>query len=276
MFDISTIWLKTSYWTLSHVKELKKWWAIVFLAAAIFMIVFAITNIIIYVVNTPSENSLIAQIASKQVLYQEYREKNIPKDIEVKKTIVIPSLNNMYILVAKVENINLNWSAEQFEYQFIVDNEEVAKGMDSFMPNTDKFLIVSGFRYKGTGVPQVIQLTIGGTQWKKIKDIDKLPQADFLIGDIDHEFSTVNEVVSTVRVQAKVTNKTIYSFWRTKFVILLYSGERMVGVGSVYLDKFKTLEKRDLDITLTSLSDRITSIEIRPDIDLFDDDNFME
>lgn len=276
MFDISTIWLKTSYWTLSHVKELKKWWAIVLLAAAIFMIVFTITNIIIYIINTSSENSLIAQIASKQVLYQEYKEKNIPQDIEVKETVVIPSLDNMYILVARVENTNSNWAAEQFEYQFIVDNEEVAKGTDSFMPNTDKFLIVSGFRYKGTGIPQVIQLTVGDTQWKRIKDIDKFPQADFLIGDIDHEFSTVNETVNTVRVQTKVTNRTVYSFWRTKFVILLYSGERMVGVGSVYLDKFRTLEKRDLDITLTSLSDRITNIEIRPDIDLFDDDNFME
>lgn len=276
MFDIGTIWLKTSYWTLAHVKELKKWWAIVLLAVSIFIFVFAITNVVIYLINTSSENSLIAQIGAKQVLYQEFREKNLPQEIGVKETVVIPSLNNMYLLVARVENINVNWAAERFEYEFVVDGQAAASGTDSFMPSSDKYLIVTGFRYQGTSVPQTVQFGISDTKWIKVRNINDLPQANFLIDNIDYEFSTVNENVNTVRVQAEITNKTVYNFWRTKFIILLYSGDKMVGAGSVYLDQFKSLEERDLDITLTSFSSRITNIDIRPDIDLFDDENFIE
>jgi len=276
MFDVGTIWLKTSYWTLNHAKELKKWWAVVLLAAAVFMVVFSITNAIIYLINSPQQNSMISSIASDQVLYQEYREKILPIDIQIDEVLIVPTLDNLYILVAKITNSNVNWAADTLQYKFEVDGQEAASSSDFIQHQSSKMVVVSGYRFSGEGVPKNVSFSIEDTNWQKIRNFNDFPQANFLIEDVEYKFSTADEVINTVNVIASITNKTLYNFWQTKFLVVLYNYNKIVGLSSRNIDQFETLETENLDITLTASTGAITRVDIVPDINLFEQDNYME
>ena len=67
-----------------------------------------------------------------------------------------------------------------------------------------------------------------------------------------------------------ILNKTPYSFWEPKFIVLLTQRSGLVGVAQVALADLKTGEKRTESFNLFQELSDATQIEVVPDINILD------
>lgn len=272
MPDIGAIWLKINYFGITHREDLKKWWVIILLAIDVFIVVFIFTNLIVYLVGLPKENKLIVAMAESPIDYRAVREKHTPWPLEIATTAAIPLANNKYDLVTKVKNNNKNWALESISYIFSVDGQETEIMTDFIMPNSEKYLTAQ--RVSGSGQGKA-SFTINEVNWKRVDDMNKLPVVDFSIDNLEYSSATATDDLTVHRVTAQVTNKAYNSFWQTKFIVVLYSADKIVGVTYVYLDQFNSGEKKSIYTQWNTVAGAVSSVTILPDINLLDQENII-
>jgi len=275
MNEFSDIWLKLSYWSLSHKNDLKKWWVIILLAADIFMVVFIVTNFAIYIISMPRESRLMTQMVENQAGYQEYRITGQPQPLDFAEPELISTGSDQADLIVKVRNPNKNWAAGSIKYKFVVNEKETEVEENFIMPDEEKYL--TAFSVAKSGSSFNISFITNAITWQRVKDLQKFPQANFKIENIQYTQLSVPERNITVgQVKAQITNDSIYSYWRTDFMAVLLSGNRVVGVSKLIFDEFKSFEKRNIEFRFLSAPSSVSKVSIYPEVNLLDTDNFMK
>ena len=276
MPEVSDTWLKINYWFLTHKKDLQKWWVIVFLAVDIFFIIFALTNILLYLISIPRESRLIYQMSSQTAAYQEVKEIGKPYDLEIIEVQAIPAGYQNFDIIMKVKNPNTKWAAKEIQYKFLIDGNE-SEIFESFvLPEEEKFIFGMSVEYISTvgATPNNIEVSIEKVNWQRIKDIRKYPEVRFDIDNIDYGFAAAN--INVINLTADITNNSIYDFWSAKFNIVLYSGSRIIGVNQSSIEMFKSFEVREIYSRWTNISADITEAVITPNVNILDTENFIE
>ena len=272
MPEISDLWLKINYWSITHLKELKKWWVILFLAFDIFIVVFAITNTLIYFLTMERDIGLVREMAKNTVDYTGYRQSTSPQDIEIEKAIALPQGGNKYDLIAIVKNINANWAASSFNFVYTSSNGETKESSGFLMPNESKYLTFLGQNYEKQ--PSDLKLEIRNVTWQKIKDTASFPALDFKTENLQIIPLSTATGEKAVKVTADITNASIYGFWQAKFAVVLKSGNQVVGINYISLGQFKSFEKKTLISQRPNILS-VTGVEITPEINLTEQDNFI-
>ncbi|MFA5134481.1 MAG: hypothetical protein WC505_01680 [Patescibacteria group bacterium] len=274
MPDVSTVWLRANYYALSHRNELKKWWVIVLLAVAVFCVVFVITNITVYIIGIPQQTSTMVAMASSQVAYGKIRIENQPVNPSVGAATAVQMTTGAYDLIVPVHNPNRNWAINEIAYKFTVNATETEVATDFIMPNSRKILTVRNVQSPFSPSQIAVTVSIESISWKRIDNVAALPSLDFTIENIKQSMSNVGGIPYYL-VTADVTNNSFTSFWSTKFVTLLYSGDAIVGVHYTYLEPFNTSEKKSIYAQFDSVQTSVTSVSIEPDINLLDTENIV-
>jgi len=275
MFDIGTFWLKINYFFLSRKDDLKKWWVIVLIAIDIFIIVFVFTNSIIFLIGISKQNQLMVAIAAESVDYQAIREQNKPQSLEVVSTTALLAPNNKYDLVSLVRNNNKNWAMTSIDFKFIINGTETDLITDFILPDSEKYLTALGVGESGLSESADISMEIVGVEWKRVVHPEQIKADDFIVENIEYTPSVVNEL-TIYRIRADVVNSGYKSYWKTKFVVVLYSGEKIVGINYVYFDQFNAGERRSLYTQWESVPLTVSGLAILPDFNLLDDKNIIK
>lgn len=273
MPEISDFWLKINYWSITHLKELKKWWVIVFLAVDIFIAVFALTNTIIYLLTMERDTGLVRDMASNVVDYSGYHQRISPQDIEVQNAVALSQGSKKYDLLAMINNPNANWAVTSLSFVFTSSAGETKESSSFLMPNESKYLTFLGQTYEKP--PSDLKLEIRNIKWQRIKDMASFPVLDFKIENLQIIPLSTSTGENVLKVTADVANASIYGFWQAKFAVILKSGDQVVGINYVTLNEFKAFEKKIL-ISQRSNVQSVTSAEIKPEINLTDQGNFIK
>lgn len=273
MPEMSDLWLKINYWSITHLKELKKWWVIVFLAVDIFIVVFALTNAFIYLLTMKSDINLVHDMAANVVNYSGYRQVNSPKDIEVQSVVALPQGAKKYDLLAMIKNPNVNWAAASLSYVFTSSAGETKESSSFLMPSESKYLTFLGQSYDQ--LPSDLKLEIRDITWQRIKDTANFPALDFKIDNLQIVPLSTSTGENAVRVTADITNTSVYSFWEAKLAVIFKIGDQVAGINYVTFDQFQAYEKRQL-ISQRSNVQSVTGVEIQPEINLTDQSNFIK
>lgn len=172
--------------------------------------------------------------------------------------------------VAMVTNSNSHWLAE-VEYVFNVGGvaEPIRKGF--LLPSETKPLMELGVKENGDAYLEFKQIKWTRIDPHKIKNVD-----DYLANRLgftvsDFQYLSPNDLrLSYGRVNFKVTNNTVFSYWRGNFVALYKSGETTVGADYVALDNFRSGETRSVSI---SVDPQLApgDVQLFPDINIFDE-----
>jgi hypothetical protein len=80
--------------------------------------------------------------------------------------------------------------------------------------------------------------------------------------------------VGVYRLQTTVKNTGYTGFWRAKFLVLLASGDKIVGVNYFNIDEFEAGTQKTVTANV-SVSQSPQSALIVADIDFLDSDNLM-
>jgi len=275
MFDIGTIWLKTNYFFLSRRDELKKWWVILLIAVAAFLFFFSVTNIVLYLIGISRYQAMTVEMATSSIDYAAIRAANNPQELMLDIPVAFSRNNDRYDLVVAAENGNSQWAVKSISYTFSVDNQEISRGTDFILPNSRKFLTVYNVPIQSISSSSNISVSLDGIEWERISSADALPQIDFAIENISYTTSTVQNITDN-RVTADLINNSFYSFWKTKFVVVLYNSGSIIGIAEESIKAFRREEQEKLFVQWGALGSTVTDVSIIPDINLLDDGNIIK
>ncbi|PSO44973.1 MAG: hypothetical protein BRC22_01675, partial [Parcubacteria group bacterium QH_9_35_7] len=135
------------------------------------------------------------------------------------------------------------------------------------------------FGVENDNITQGAEFIIDDMEWKKVNP-HNIPQVQnymrarlnfpvnnfsFFTGDDD----------TPPNVNFSVTNNTAYSYWDGRFLVEFYDGNSLVAVKDINLEKFRTGEERQVNLTFLE-NINITRMELNPKINAFTQEAYME
>ncbi len=262
-------WLRINYWMLSNISLLKKWWVVVLLGLTIFMIVFALTNILLYVIASPREETLIRSFPQTMLGFTAMRNTITPAPLNVGKPILIPAAGSTSDIVAKVTNPNKQWLAERVTYSFSVDGQETKEGQALVPAGKETYLAVYAEQFPAAMGTRQITVTIKNVQWGRMSK-NSVPLEEVIKVDTPRyaivQETQPNRTVGTVT--AEVTNNSFQGYWQVKFTVTLFRSGSLVGVNTLYIDKFLAHSKRVISVQWTPGPGNVDTVVVTPELDL--------
>lgn len=73
-----------------------------------------------------------------------------------------------------------------------------------------------------------------------------------------------------------ITNLTDYGYYSVPFNIALYNGSDLVGVNIFVVNNFLAGETREVSLTWLSNIQRVTRVEVRPNLNILDDSLYLK
>lgn len=268
------------YWLVSHQIILKRIIFILALILDIFLIGWGIFKLWSYSVDQKNYNQMILTMTKGQIDFQKIRSETQPQEIQVLEVEDVPTKAQKMDLVARISNPNQIWAIKSFDYKFNFDNNLTQTQKSFIGPQEERFLFDFGIDYSQS-LPQSINLIIENIEWQRIRDFRTLPISQFEITNLQLSSISVqtpidkeSQVVS--RLMGEITNQSIQGFWQVGVATVVYSGSTPVAVNHSYINQFQSREKRTLDITWDRLLPSGARVEVKGEVNLLDEDNFME
>lgn len=226
-------------------------------------------KIVNYLANSSKYNQSLISLTENQIDWENYHLKNKPQDLEIISVNKIKIDQNKYDLLAEIYNPNTDWQIEEITYAFIVDNYILDWQTDFVLPGQNKYLFK--FSYFSTNPLSEIDLKIDDINWQRVKDKSKIELLDSIL--IQNEnFSTTGDIA---QLEFEVTNNSPYSFWQTGWQIILYQGSRPVAINYVTSNNFFSGETKNIVASWSESVTRPTKTEVLPDINIFDENNYI-
>ncbi|MFH1565556.1 MAG: hypothetical protein ABIC82_07035 [bacterium] len=282
--------LKWGYWYVTHkllLRQILTYFLIFinlnlwfFAAFFIFKIYFFDSQHYIFAVN---------ELANSKVNYSTFNQTNQPKQLVFGTIDILKSKNDKYDLFVKIKNPNINW-AGRVNGKFIINKsfedknseDEYEYGVVNILGGEEKYFIQTGFDSpNGIGSPQ---FKINYIQWRRIRNQDVFSSfvkeySDFDISEIKYtvpaelQFSSLGKVGD---LSFAIKNNSSYDYWRVDNKILFKRAGTVVGVDVVPVEEFKIDQRRIVNFRIFDNLTNISSVEVYPEVDIFDKNNVME
>ncbi|OGZ33271.1 MAG: hypothetical protein A2V69_01930 [Candidatus Portnoybacteria bacterium RBG_13_40_8] len=195
-----------------------------------------------------------------------------PRLLKIISENFIPTIENNFDLVAKVENPNRNWGIESINYKFNLYNNNgqligSKEGITYVLPDETKYIIEQRF-YSEIEIASM-NFELNNASWQNLKDFNEL--------QLKIRNSGYQLVDGEYRLTGNVENKSDYNLDTIEIIGLLFDeGQKIVAVGKTSINTFMIGETRSFIIEWPyQIEKEIFNLEVRVYTDVFQDDNFM-
>jgi len=198
------------------------------------------------------------------------------KPVEVSNVNILKTASEKYNVVAQINNVNKRWWGK-ITYHFNFSGGETEKKEAMLLPGRENTRAIFGV--ENDNITQGAEFAIDDMEWKKVNP-HNIPQVqnymrarlNFPVNNFS--FSTGDDDTPP-NVNFSVTNNTAYSYWDGRFLVEFYDGNSLVAVKDINLEKFRTGEERQVNLTFLE-NINITRMELNPKINAFTQEAYME
>lgn len=183
-------------------------------------------------------------------------------------------------VLARVQNPNPSWTA-QFSYTVgLGDNVERAD--DGFLlPGEERPFFHSFRNAEGGVVFNIDKLSWRRVDAHEISDFNawRDERLNFEIKNARFNPAAVSATGTQEQVgraQFTISNKSAFSYFEPKFLVLLYRGSRLVGIQSAVVTNFKSGETREVELSWVDHIGAVSNIEIVPAINIMDEGVYLK
>jgi len=257
------------YFFVAHQVFLKRLGAMLLILFNIFLWANVWTKFIAYTSSTPAYRQLLADLTVPESPWANYLKNSQPQELQILGTYQIKTDKNSYDLVAKINNPNLQWQVRRLDYVFVVDGLPLTTMNTFVLPGQQKFLW--HFAYLSDNYPGVVELKIENVQWQKFKDKDLLNALNNLVVEQENFISERGNS----ELSLEIINNNNFGWWQTGWQVILYQGDYPEAVNYVSLEKFLAGQTRPLKVSWLEALSTPSRIEIIPDIDLLETNNYI-
>lgn len=270
--------LKAGYWYVTHRVLLRKIFVFSLAIISGALLLFGIWGLInYYVVESAGRQALQTDLAKAKLNYQLLSEINKPLDLQIMETEVVKAGDNAYDFITNVVNPNAQWAVESFDYYYLFGEEKTNVKSEYILPGQSKLVLY--LNYPPDGFIGSASLIMENIKWKKAANFsewqEKVMQFAFenqVALSSKKSGLSEQELISTI--QFDVLNKSPYSFWEPRFIVLIVKGDKIVGAAQVVLDSLSSGEKRTETVNLFQSISGGAELQIVPDINILDPNVF--
>ena len=206
--------------------------------------------------------------------YTLFHERLQPAPLQIVSVELLPGGVNTFDAVAEVINPNQRWLAN-FSYHFVI-NGVATVAQDGFLLPGQSSVLVSFGSDGGGGSAPTIEIT--NIHWLKISNhtvadtvawqADRLNfvVSNFVFGRAGENFDSP----TAQRIQFKFSNRSAFGYAAPHFAVGLYANQSLVGVIPLALDKFVSLETKDIDLRSFVPALTADSAQVFPFINVYD------
>lgn len=266
--------LESGYFLLSHKETFKRVAFIV--AAALTVLVYA--AVIFYgirLLQAPSFDSLAQNISQSAFDWTAYHQRSAPLSIVVSAPQYVSLGDRRYDLVAFVNNPNNDWAVSEFQYNFVINGENLPAQTSFLNPGEDRLIVRTGARF--ASAINNLQINMGTIKWRRFNN--DTPVVNWDISNVKYQPVTRQSVdkksfVVPPRVTWDARNMSLYDFWQVDWQIVVLSGDKVVGVKEYKTANFNSLQNRSLEVVWLGDLPRVTKTLVYPMLHWLDSDNF--
>lgn len=172
---------------------------------------------------------------------------------------------------AMVKNPNVDFLV-LFDYRFLVGNSPTPWRRGFLLPGEEKPIVEFGIENGATAGNAVLDLQ--NFSWQRISSHQIKDFPVFITERLN--FKTEDAGASDGVLSFNITNQSNFNYYEPHFLILLDSSGRLSGVEQVFFEQFLSGEKKKVELVLLGSHPFITSISIKPDINIFDAEAFIK
>ncbi|MFA7662693.1 MAG: hypothetical protein WCX88_02135 [Patescibacteria group bacterium] len=265
--------LRFNYWLLENRDFFYKLAFIVFVVFDLFLVSLIVIFYVNYFLTAQKQNKIINHLVTSNQAFGNWVERQGPQELKISETTYVNSVNDRYDLVSQLENKNKNWFLKSLKYDFSWSGGKSEVKETFVLPGEKKYLLA--LNQASTSRPNQLKLEIISTEWEWVGDTF---MADIM--DKSKIEITKSEVLSGMdsildRTSYSVKNNTIYNFWEVGFNIILYQGQKIVGLNRSFIEKFNTGEERQMENTWIQKLPQVTKIVVEPEINFLDKNNYI-
>lgn len=281
--------LKWGYWYVTHklfLRQLLVYFLIFVNLNLWFFAAFFVFKV--YFFDNQSYVFAVNKLINSRVNYSTFNQANQPKELQFGNVDVLTSGGDKYDLVITILNPNTNWVG-RVSGSFIEggssgekDEENVKNYVVNILGGEKEYIIQAGSNASGGNISP--QFKINYIQWYRVRNQDVFNMfvknhSDFEVSGIKYRTSDELKLGSKVQISGlnfEVKNNSLYDYWRVDNKILFKRAGNIVAAYVVPIEEFKIDQRRTVDFRIFDNLANISSVEVKPDIDIFDETNVIE
>jgi len=268
--DFSDKQFKAAYWYARHRLGLRRAMILALAGVALFFLIYGLYGVFDFYVISRSDLALWQKSISDSKLNNELvSQVRSPLQLELQGASVLAN-NEKDDFVAWVFNPNREWLAQEITYHFKSNSVETPKIKDFVLPGQQKILYAFA-NEKNSGAN--LALVIDDIQWKKVANYealrDKILQFEFLNKKLELGSGQSGEQ-SYTSLSFELANRSAYSFYDPKFILLVYQGQRLIYSDQIILDSLVAGEVKAKNLLVPMRLPFNSTFTVYPDIDIYD------
>lgn len=267
--------LKIAYFWVTKKKLLKKIFFGIFIIIDIIIWSYFLYHFTLYLSQSKEYQEMEKELGqSININYEELHKNIVPLTPEVVFSKAIFLGRGRYNFICLVRNHNQNWHANLLRYHFIWSNGESPLATNFLLPGEEKFLI--SFNSQINEPPINFSCQVENIQWQRVRQdknyLLEIPK-QFLIKDL--KYLPAQQEGERDITTFKFINSSIYNFWQTNLIVVLYQGQEVVAIEQTSLKEIFSQEEREVKIIWPSSFSFISEIKVFPEINVLDLSSFM-
>ncbi len=270
--------LKYSYWYVTHRVFLRKLGVLALASCSIGLLIYGLFLVSSYYIEDASKSrDLAASLSQDKLNLELLAESNKPRDLQVSETRVLRGNQGMVDFVATIFNPNVQWAVDKLEYYFLNGEDKTELATAYILPGQEKYLLHFNYPSSNTGLQ--VRIIIETVHWQKVVDFTAQQEnavnfeiTNAAITSIIKPGKETTESVTNVTFD--VLNRSAYSFWEPRFVVLLERGDQLIAVAETHLSTLGSNELRKESINLFQTLPASTQLRVVPDINILDPNVF--
>jgi len=271
-----------SLWWVEHRAMLRRLGYGLFAFCDVVLLVFVIwTMVDSFVIASTDESRAVAQmVAYGQTDLHAYTRSQAAAPIVPEEVRVFSLGKGRYDFYVPIQNENEEWWAE-FHYRFSFDTQVTETLRGFILPNQQKPL--AALAIESQIDVQRAELELFDISWHRL---DPRVIADYPKWRDEHIHFEITDAIFTSETgfenetfghtSFRVFNKTAYSYINPVFFVLLKRGSAVVGVSRIVPDTLAAGSHRDISLNWFGVVPTVNSVEVIPDILLFDPDVYRD
>lgn len=261
--------LKWSYWYISNKLKIRRYVTLSLLALALLFWLLFSWQSADFIINYNRDQYLINSMLFTGSPYADILAQARPQDLILSETETFLEDNGRYDFLASIKNPNGSWLLT-FDYRF-GDGERAGTLKHGFvMPGEEKYLMDLGYEQSAS------KLEIINQRWQRVKGVESIINTRLRFEVADEKLLAGTTTGEPNRVIFKMSNNSAFGFWNVGAQVLLYSAGNLVSINYIDIKQFRAGEGRQVEVDWNYRLPAIDSIQVIPEVNIFDEDNIMK
>lgn len=266
--------LKFGYWFTTHKERLRRIGYGIFIALDVALVGFALYGFVDHFLISWNRDVALRRDLGAPLFSHAVVQATAPVPLDVRNVSIFRGGTGRYDFLAMVHNLNADWYAT-YTYQFVSGDTATAEQQGFILPQEEKY--VTRFAEPLAIAPRVAEFRIVDIDWQRV---DRRVIRDYAAWENERLQPVVSNVVHTQnaaglatgisRTSFDIKNPTAFGYWQMGFAVALLRGTTPVAINYIALDRFESGEERHVDVHWFEPLPGASTVDIRPDINLFD------